>query len=82
MNPALRADISEVRGSIIDAAEKIPMPARFTVAPSLHSPSVIVTDSETGRSVQVPLFGYGVVRETLTGLFGEVKKPRKRKKAK
>jgi hypothetical protein len=71
-NAELRREIQGIQQSIANAAEAAPLPARFTVTPLEGQPQVRIVDQETGRSQLVPLFAYRVVREVLSGFFGEV----------
>lgn len=71
LNGERKSDVTSLRGGIVGAAEKNPLPARFEVEYSATHPRVIISDKQTGRKVEVPLFGYGVVREVLNTLFGE-----------
>lgn len=70
-NPELAKQAQEVRTAIVSAAEKNSLPSRFKVKPSKTSPSMIITDSKTGKKTKVPLFAYGEVRKALTQLFGQ-----------
>jgi hypothetical protein len=55
---------------IRDAAESVPMPARFTVKAAPLPNSVVIVDQQTGRNVEVALCNYRGVREVLSSLFG------------
>lgn len=55
---------------ILQQAEKASLPARFKVCKK-NSPRIVITDIETERSVEVPLFAYGEVRDVLNTLFAE-----------
>lgn len=68
-SPQLREELGSLRGGMVQAAEKRPLPARFTAQASPTRPSYTITDSETGKSATVPLFAYGEVREALASLF-------------
>src|SRR5690606_35012913 len=69
LNTQLKEEVSTLRGGIMDQADKNKLPARFTVEPHNDSPRMIITDTETSRSVEVPLFSYGEVRKVLNTLF-------------
>jgi hypothetical protein len=66
-----KEQVDELRGGIAATAEKSPLPKRFEVINEGDLPSVTIVDTESGRSVSVPLFAYRQVRETLDALFGE-----------
>ena len=69
LNPSLAAQVQDVRGGLLEAAESKPIPPRFLTEQNEQSPSVCITDSLTGHNVDVPLFAYGAVREVLHRLF-------------
>ena len=71
MEPALREEVIGLRGSIVAAARRTPLPDRFTERPHGERPAWIITDQETGREATVPLFAYAPARELLAALFGE-----------
>lgn len=66
-----REQVEEVRGGIAATAEKTPLPERFVTMEDGDLPSVTIVDTETGKSVSVPLFAYREVRDILNQLFGE-----------
>ena len=69
LHPKLRAEVGELRGAMVEASEKVPLPKRFKVLPMLSSPSMVIVDKLTKRSTQVPLYAYGAVRKVLAELF-------------
>jgi hypothetical protein len=71
MNPALKEEVTTMRGSILDQAEKSPLPDRFTLTNHPDRPAMIITDTQSNRSVTVSLFAYREVREALYTLFNE-----------
>lgn len=66
-----RREIGEARGSMVDAAERLPLPSQFSAVPCPEGPAMIVCDEVTGRSARVSLYAYGAVRTALTDLFGD-----------
>lgn len=70
LNPALADQIATVRGGMAQAAESVAIPHRFVVTDVPNDPSVLFTDTETGRSTQVALCDYRGVRQALADLFG------------
>jgi hypothetical protein len=71
LNPELREQTQTLRGEMADAAERQPMPPRFSAESDPNRPAMIITDAQTGRQTTVPLFAYGEVRAALTELFSE-----------
>jgi hypothetical protein len=70
MNPALRAEVQDLRASMAAAAERrAPLPGRFTTTPDGNR--VTITDTVTGRSTSVGLCDYGGARQVLAAFFGE-----------
>lgn len=70
LNPQLKEEVTTLRGGILSQAEKNELPSRFSVKSADNSPSMIITDNDTGKQVKVPLFAYGDVRKVLNKLFG------------
>jgi len=66
--PALARQLGSLRGGMVEAAEKAPLPARFSAVPHPDRPAMVVVDELTGRSSTVPLYAYGAVRAALTDL--------------
>lgn len=64
------AQIGELRGGMVAAAEKFGLPDRFIAERHAHRPAIVLLDQETGRTSVVPLFAYGAVREMLNDLYG------------
>jgi hypothetical protein len=64
-------EIQPLQSSILDAAERHPVPDRFVITPAASMPRMHILDMVTGRSSQVPLYAYGEVRRVLADLFGE-----------
>jgi hypothetical protein len=71
-NPQLKEELGGLRGAMVGAANKIPMPERFVAVPAEDSPSMIITDTETGRTLTVGLCDYHGARHALNAFFGEV----------
>jgi hypothetical protein len=69
LNRPLKEDVTTLRGGIVDQAEKVELPSRFAVEPHKDLPRMIITDTETDKSIEVPLFAYGEVRKVLSSLF-------------
>lgn len=69
LNPQLKEAVQGLRGGIVAQANKNPIPERFMCEPHPDHPRVIITDTETGKTTDVPLFAYGEVRKVLTELF-------------
>ena len=55
MNPALKAEVNEMRGVLYERAAKETIPEHFTVEPTPDSPSATITDTRTGHSIDVGL---------------------------
>ncbi|MNB84022.1 hypothetical protein D3C81_384480 [compost metagenome] len=70
MNSALKSEVQGLRGAIGNTAEKQPMPERFEATPLADDPSIMILDTETGKSTIVPIFAYREVRKALNELFG------------
>ncbi len=62
-----------MRGSIVAAAEDVPLTDRFLLTQHAHLPAMIIYDNETGRSSTVALCNYRGVRQALQDLFGPPK---------
>lgn len=70
MNPALRAEVEGLRGSMAAAAERrAALPARFTTEPAGTGSQVKITDTVTGRSTTVGLCDYGGAIQVLAAFF-------------
>lgn len=69
LNGELKKQVSTLRGGIVEQANKQDLPSRFQVEAHKDLPKMIVTDKETDRCVEVPLFSYGEVRRVLNSLF-------------
>lgn len=69
-HPEARRIMGEMRGTMVEAAERFPMPDRFSAVPCPQSPAMIICDEQTGRSARVSLYAYSAVREALTALMG------------
>lgn len=69
-SPALAAELQAVRGGMVGAAEKNPLPARFTVTPRTDRPCLTIRDTETGRETTIGLCDYYGARKVLGDLFG------------
>jgi hypothetical protein len=70
-NPELRKQLGELRGAMVVAANKTPLPAHFKVTPDLFNPSMRISDTRTDKAVLVPLFAYREVLWT-SSLLGQV----------
>lgn len=71
MNPRLRAEVQGLRGDMLGAAERVLLPGRFEVTPSPDVPALVIRDTTTGRTAEVPLYAYRAARQALSDLFGE-----------
>lgn len=69
INPTLMHQMGSLRGAIVVQAEKNKLPQRFVSIPVESSPSFIIKDTLTGKTVEVPLFAYGEVLKVLGELF-------------
>lgn len=69
LNGKLKEQVSTMRGDIVEQAHKHDLPSRFQVETHKDLPKMIITDKETDKCVEVPLFAYGEVREVLNSLF-------------
>lgn len=69
-NPALAGELSSLRGDMVAAAEKAPLPERYDARPHPDQPAMIILDHDTGRTTVVPIFAYGAVRQALADLQG------------
>lgn len=70
LNPTLRDELGFLRGGMIRAAERTPMPNRFSAEAHDSRPAVVVTDAHTGRKTTVALCNYQGVRQALNELLG------------
>jgi len=66
-----KSEASELRGSISTQAEKTILAERFEAVKAIDTPTIWITDNETGRLVQVSLFAYEEVRKVLNVLFSQ-----------
>jgi hypothetical protein len=69
MNSALKEEVTSLRGSMVQQAEKTKLPSRFSTKPHPDTPSMFIYDKETGKETLVPLFAYGEVLKALKDLF-------------
>lgn len=69
LNPQLKEEVSSLRGNISEQAEKNELPSRFVVEPHDDLPKMIIKDTITGKTSEVPIFAYGEVRKVLGDLF-------------
>lgn len=70
LNKELQAEVDDIKSCITGAANKNPMPERFTAVNHPDgTPAMLLTDNVTGRTTSVALYGYGPVRQTLNDLF-------------
>lgn len=67
LNEQLQEEVSTLRKCIAKSNKNYS--GRFLATESETSPSMIVTDAESGKSIEVPLFAYGDVMKALKGLF-------------
>jgi hypothetical protein len=70
LHPVLQGDLAALRGGMLGAAEKHPLPSRFTVRPDADAPRILVADTQTGRTSLIGLCDYYGVRQLLHDLFG------------
>jgi len=73
LNQELRNETAQGRGRMIEAAEGNPLPERFTAARHKHNAFMVLTDTQTGRTSEVPLHAYGAARALLNDLYGPPK---------
>jgi hypothetical protein len=66
----MAAEVSALRGRLLDLCERGDIPARFECAPCEKRAAVQITDTATGRHAVVPLCSYYEVRQALNRLFG------------
>lgn len=71
MNPALREEITGLRGGMLAAmrASTPGTPARFTEAQHPDRPAIVITDTVTGAAVTVGLCDYRGARQVLAGFL-------------
>ena len=65
-NETADSDVTELRGAML---AQLPAGERFTTEPSVDTPTVWITDQQTGKSVQVPIFAAREVAKALAQLF-------------
>lgn len=70
-SPALASQLQGIRGGMVGAAEKMPLPSRFAVTPCTDAPRLTIRDIETGRETTIGLCDYYGARKVLGDLFGE-----------
>lgn len=70
LNPALQEQVGTLRGSMLDAAERHPLPPGFVVEP-MDRPSARLVHEESGRSHVVPFYAYSAVRKAFSEMFPE-----------
>lgn len=68
MNPVLRDQVGELRGTMLDAAERFPMAPGFALEPTDRQ-SVRIVHQDSGRSYEVSLYAYGATRKAFSELF-------------
>jgi hypothetical protein len=71
LHPVLQHQLAMLRGGMLGAAEKSPLPARFTTRPDADRPAIFITDTRSGRSTLVGLCDYHGARQALHDLFAE-----------
>ena len=65
LNPQLKREVQTLRGMINTGVNS----ERFKKAPCKDKPGYIVTDTQTGKQVMVPLFALSDVMNVLNALF-------------
>lgn len=70
LNHELSANLANMRGGMVQAAETREMPRRFSAVPHPDRAAMVIVDEETGRSTTVGLYAYGATRDALQELFG------------
>lgn len=71
MSPELAAEVQDLRGSMVGAANGADLPSSFTSEAMADRPAFLITDTATGKIAIVPIFAYHAAREMLSSLFGE-----------
>jgi hypothetical protein len=69
LNPRLRGHVQTLRGSMVEALNKNPLPQRFTQTEHPDQPAVIIKDSVTGRELTVGLCDAHGARKALAAFF-------------
>lgn len=69
LNPDLALQLAGLRGGMVAAAEREPMPERFSAVPHPDRPAMVIVDENTGRSTTVGLYAYAETRRVLRELF-------------
>ena len=69
LNPELKKQVSELRGSILGQAEKNTIPDWIMATPCKNQPSIIIANLHNGHNFECPLFAYGQVRKALAELL-------------
>lgn len=70
LDPALQEQVGTLRGSMLDAAERNPLPPGFRVEP-MDRPSARIVHEASGRSHVVAFHSYGAVRKAFGEMFPE-----------
>lgn len=68
LNSELQKDVSEIRDGMFSQIKKEES-KRFVTKPSNENPCTIITDTVTGKTVEVPLFASREVLVALNTLF-------------
>lgn len=68
LNSELQKEVSELRDGMFSQIKKEES-RRFVAKPSNENPSTIITDTITGKTVEVPLFASREVLMVLNALF-------------
>ena len=68
-NRSLQMQMGSLRGCLVDTANKLPLPSRFTVDKCNDTPDMSITDTISGKVAIVPIYAYGAVRRALNDLF-------------
>lgn len=69
LSKSLKEEVTSLRGGIVGQANKNKIPSRFEVEMHKDLPRAIITDAETHKSIEVPLYAYGEVRKVLNCFF-------------
>jgi len=71
LNPALKKQVTDIRGGMLGQCNKVGLPQRFTLKMSKDEPGGTIIDHQTGRSTtHIPLFALREVKAVIYELFG------------
>lgn len=71
LNPALKKQVTDLRGGILGQCNKVYLPPRFVLKMSKDRLAGTITDKQTGRTTSlIGLYALAEVKGTLSELFG------------